>query len=131
MWFSDREELSERSEWEDIGVEVDECGEEGVEPEQVELCESEVEVGSACMSACASNYRRSGCGERVSKSDPSAEEQLRTLRRLQEGLIILPAGYRWGNAKCAPPIGPAPIDRVVSIASQPSKHEQSRIRILQ
>ena len=50
MWFSDREKLSERSEWENIGVEVDEGGEEGVEPEQVELRESEVEVGSACMS---------------------------------------------------------------------------------
>lgn len=46
--FGGFEEVGEGSEGEDVGVEVDEGGEDGRESEEVELGQSEVEVGAAC-----------------------------------------------------------------------------------
>jgi len=43
------EKVGQWSEREDIGVEVDEGGEEGVEAEVVEFCQSKVEIGAACL----------------------------------------------------------------------------------
>jgi hypothetical protein len=46
--FGGFEEMGKRSEGEDVGVEVDEGGEDGGEPEEVEFGQCEVEVGAAC-----------------------------------------------------------------------------------
>ena len=75
MWVGCCEQVGDRSDGKDIGVEVDQGGEQGVEAEKVEFGEREIEIGTACKSQLNSERSEEmGDGVRRSRRNRCQEE---------------------------------------------------------